>query len=105
MVLNNNRNKDAKQARLLFTKTGFGKSKTNAAKAIKRKYVCERERKRERDVFTEGESKRDNMLIYILPLSLSLSPVHDANSIKLLQRYIKIKGGGGGETIASCHVR
>ena len=40
MVLNNNRNKDAKQARLLFTKTGFGKSKTNAAKAIKRKYVC-----------------------------------------------------------------
>ena len=38
------------------------------------------------------------MLIYILPLSLFpslfLSLVHDANSIKLLQRYIKIKGGG-----------
>jgi hypothetical protein len=32
-----------------------------------------RERERERDVFTEGESKRDNMLIYILPLSLSPS--------------------------------
>ena len=27
-----------------------------------------------------------------LSLSLSLSLVHDANSIKLLQRYIKIKG-------------
>jgi len=28
---------------------------------------------RERDVFTEGESRRDNMLIYILSQSLSLS--------------------------------
>ena len=57
MVLNNNRNKDAKQARLLFRKTGFGKSKTNAAKAIKRKYVCvcERERKRERCIYRRRE--------------------------------------------------